>query len=133
MVYKYTYMSNYQNNRDIDFYPFSVSDPNIKYEHFPAVVIKGRSRKKMDITWEQADKRSNGLYSRYLQQIAKNFPGLTTMELKICTLIKSLKPSREIAELLFVSEHTVENHRVNIRKKIGVSNGSNLVAILLSL
>jgi len=125
-------MSSSQNNRDHDFYPLSISGPNIKYECFPAVVIKGRSRKKLDITWEQADKRSNGLYNKYLQQVARSFPTLTAMELKICTLIKALKPSREIAELLYVSEHTVENHRVNIRKKIGVTNGRKLVATLLS-
>lgn len=107
-------MSSYQNSGEPDFYRPETAGSNLTSQGFVAATIKCRSRKKTDTTWEQADKHSNGLFSNYLQQIAKSFPVLTTMELKVCVLIKALKPSREISEILFISEHTVENHRVNI-------------------
>ena len=46
---------------------------------------------------------------------------LSPRETEICTLIQSGLTSKEIAQLLGVSYQTVEKHRRNIRKKIGLS------------
>jgi DNA-binding CsgD family transcriptional regulator len=92
-----------------------------------------RSRRKIHACWEDADRLSNGLYSRYVQEIARAYPTLTSMELKTCALIKALKCSWEISDLLGVSEHTIENHRVHIRRKFGLTKGSNLFSRLFSL
>lgn len=50
--------------------------------------------------------------------------GLTESELKILRLIADLKSNREIADDLFISHRTVENHRVNITRKLNI-NGTN--------
>ncbi len=50
---------------------------------------------------------------------------LSAAEQKITELIAKRKSSREIAEQLFISEKTVENHRSNIIKKLNLSGTKN--------
>lgn len=54
---------------------------------------------------------------------------LTPAERKILSLIAQEKSSKEIADLLFISEKTVENHRSNIIKKLNLSNQKNALLI----
>jgi DNA-binding CsgD family transcriptional regulator len=42
------------------------------------------------------------------------------MELRVAALVKGMLPSWKIAEMLGICEETVENHRVNIRHKLGL-------------
>ncbi|MBN2106528.1 MAG: helix-turn-helix transcriptional regulator [Deltaproteobacteria bacterium] len=59
---------------------------------------------------------------------------LTSSELKIASLIKQQKSTRDIAVMTGLSPRTIERHRDNIRKKLGLSNkGINLTTYLLSL
>lgn len=53
--------------------------------------------------------------------------GLTPTELKILSLIATLKSNKEIADTLFVSQRTVENHRVNIAHKLNISGTHSLL------
>jgi DNA-binding NarL/FixJ family response regulator len=50
---------------------------------------------------------------------------LSSTECKIIDLIAKQKKSKEIADLLFVSEKTVKNHRYNIIKKLKLPNENN--------
>lgn len=51
---------------------------------------------------------------------------LTDRELQVFRMIGEAIPTRRIAEQLFLSVHTVESHRENIKKKLGLSSGSEL-------
>ena len=55
------------------------------------------------------------------EQLAK----LTLSERKIVGLIYQQKTSKQIAELLFLSERTVEGHRTNIIEKLGLPKEKN--------
>ncbi|WP_298394163.1 response regulator transcription factor [Flavobacterium sp.] len=52
---------------------------------------------------------------------------LTASEKKILSLIAKDKNTKTIAELLFISEKTVEKHRSNIIKKLGLPNERNVL------
>ena len=54
---------------------------------------------------------------------------LSPAERKILSLIADEKSSKTIAELLFIAEKTVENHRSNIIRKLGLSNTKNALLI----
>ncbi len=58
--------------------------------------------------------------------LSERCPDLSTTELKVCQLIRGNLSTKEIAEFLSVSERTVETHRYNIRKKLGLPKGQNL-------
>lgn len=51
----------------------------------------------------------------------KKMRHLTLTELKVCNLIRVGKTTKEIAQALKISPETVQTHRKNIRKKLGVS------------
>lgn len=52
---------------------------------------------------------------------------LTSREIEILRLVAKEFNSRQIAEILFISERTVETHRKNILKKTGVANLVGLI------
>lgn len=52
---------------------------------------------------------------------------LSKRELQIIEMIREGLSSREMAEKLFISEKTVEVHRYNILKKLGIKNAAALV------
>ena len=56
---------------------------------------------------------------------------LTPRERQILQLIADGKTSREIAQLLFISIHTVHNHRKNIKSKLAIRKNADLVKYAL--
>lgn len=56
----------------------------------------------------------------------------TPTEAQIANLIRENKTSKQIAELLSISKLTVEKHRMNIRKKLGILNQKVNLKTLLS-
>lgn len=72
--------------------------------------------------------------SSFGRKIAQAGYELTLREIEICSMIKSGISSKEIAQLLHISFNTVENHRTNIRRKLGIVNQRlNLAAFLTGL
>jgi DNA-binding NarL/FixJ family response regulator len=56
-------------------------------------------------------------------------PNLTLAERKILELISQQKRSKQIAEMLFISEKTVEGHRRNIIEKLGLPKEKNAILV----
>jgi len=51
---------------------------------------------------------------------------LTDREMQVFQLIGKATQTRKIAEQLFISVHTIETHRENIKKKLGIKSGPEL-------
>ena len=72
--------------------------------------------------------------SPFMRGLSDTFHRLTPAEIQIINLIKQEKTSKEIADFLNISPRTVEFHRDNIRKKLGIKNRKiNLRSYLLSI
>lgn len=72
--------------------------------------------------------------SPYLQNMSRRFQQFTPMQLRIADLVKAGKSTKEIAELLNLSDRAIEFHRNSLRKKLGLKNKKiNLQTYLLSL
>ncbi len=61
------------------------------------------------------------------EEAAGHHEQLTKREKEILKLIAQEKTTSEIAEMLFISTHTVDTHRKNLLAKLGVKNAAGLV------
>jgi DNA-binding NarL/FixJ family response regulator len=61
------------------------------------------------------------------EDLVKIGPGLSEREFEIIRLVESGLGSKEIAEKLFLSVHTVNTHRKNILEKTGKAQISDLI------
>jgi DNA-binding CsgD family transcriptional regulator len=80
------------------------------------------------------DSNLKDIVSPLLQRLVNAKIILTPQEIQVAALVKAGKSSKEIADILNVSETTVSFHRKNLRKKLGLDNTrKNLRACLLSM
>jgi DNA-binding NarL/FixJ family response regulator len=71
--------------------------------------------------------------SPFLTQISRDHMQLTPVEIAISTMIRNGLSNKEIAQLRSISPKTVQRHRENIRRKLGLKNRKvNLVTYLQS-
>ena len=76
----------------------------------------------------------NDIISPFMCGVSINLLNFTPTELQIANLVKQGKTTKEIVSILNVSAKTIEFHRDNIRKKLGIRNRKiNLRTHLLSL
>jgi len=76
----------------------------------------------------------NDIISPILQRLSNADILLTPQEIQVATLVKDGKTSKEIAEILNISDTTVHFHRKNLRQKFGLKNRrTNLRSYLLTL
>jgi PAS domain S-box-containing protein len=64
------------------------------------------------------------IVSPFLQNLSSKFVGLSPMEIQVANLIKEGKGTKEIAELLCISENTVLSHRYHLRTKLRIKGKS---------
>lgn len=76
----------------------------------------------------------NDIISPFYRRLAAIHLHLTPKEIQVANLIKEGLQSKEIADLLYVSESSVGFHRYNIRKKLGLlKKRTNLKSYLQSV
>jgi len=80
------------------------------------------------------ERNTSEIISPFLRTLSTKYPNLTPMEIKIINFIREGRTTKEMAELLNASARTVEVHRDNIRKKLGLRNRkANLKSHLMAL
>lgn len=109
---------------------------NIKDLVLPYVdkLKNSRLRPKDKTLVEIVDTHLNDVISPLLQSLSNAKIILTPQEMQVAGLVKDGKTSKEIADILNVSETTVNFHRKNLRAKFGLTNQrTNLRSYLLSI
>ena len=92
--------------------------------------LDGNQKKYMDTIASSL----NEIISPFLHTLTSSFTDLTPGEIQIADLIKHGNSTKEIAGILNLSTRTIEFHRANIRKKVGIKNKrTSLRSYLLSL
>ena len=78
-----------------------------------------------DLEAEEAQEHKRALYASILAF------DLTPTEKVILKLVADGKSSNDIAELLFLSSKTVDNHRSHIGKKVGIEGTNSILKFAL--
>jgi len=80
------------------------------------------------------EERLNEVTSPFLNRLSSLETIFTPQEIRVSALIREGRSSQEIADVIMVSVNTVDFHRKQIRKKLGMTgSGRNLRSYLLSL
>ncbi|SMC37559.1 regulatory protein, luxR family [Desulfocicer vacuolatum DSM 3385] len=87
-------------------------------ERLKAAPLRKEEQKIVDII----DSQLMAIISPFMNRLSHAGIFLTPQELQVATLVKEGKPSKEIADILYISKSTVHFHRKNIRKKLGISD-----------
>ena len=99
-------------------------------EKLKEVPLKPRNKTLVEII----ENHLKDIISPLLQKFSNAQIILTPQEIKVVALIKDGKSSKEIADILAISETTVNFHRKNMRKKFGLKNRQiNLRSYLMSM
>jgi DNA-binding CsgD family transcriptional regulator len=109
----------------------NIKDMVVPYvEKLKRVNLKSRDKTIVDII----ESHLQNIISPMIQNLANASIILTPQEIQVAALVKDGKASKEIADILNVSETTIHFHRKNLRKKFGLSNSqTNLRSYLLSI
>ena len=76
----------------------------------------------------------NDIVSSFSRNLSNGHIGLTPSEIEVSNLVRNGKTTKQIAALLNLSGRTIETHRKNIRKKLGLYNKKiNLISYLKSM
>ena len=83
---------------------------------------------------EEVERQIRELTSPFLYRISQAYADLTPQEIHVAEGVKNGKTTKEIADLLCLSTKTVDYHRNNIRRKLGLNRRSlSLRSFLLTL
>jgi tetratricopeptide (TPR) repeat protein len=85
------------------------------------------------IDWAKFESEFITVHPEFRQTLHERYPDLTAQETKMCILARIGLKNAEIARLLCLSERSVENHRFNLRKKLGLKTEQNLTQFLAAI
>lgn len=90
--------------------------------------IDNKLRSEME--WSTFEIQFENVNPHFMKNLIGKYPDLTITEMRLSSLIKSNLSTKLIASLLNLSTRTIENHRLNIRKKMNLNVKDQLIKVL---
>ncbi len=81
--------------------------------------------------WKVFETNFNEVHEDFFKEVLKEYPKLTSKDLKLCSYLKMNLSSKEIAPLMGISVRGVEVHRYRLRKKMKLESDVNLTKFLI--
>lgn len=84
-------------------------------------------------SWDTFKEGLERMHPEFIQRLLQKHPELSPMQIRICCLLRLQLPTKEIADILKLSQKTIENHRMHIRVKFKIPRNVNIVSYILNL
>jgi len=81
--------------------------------------------------WIVFEKNFDRVHDDFISKIHRNYPQLTSKDLRLCAYLRMNLASKEIAPLLNISYRGVEISRYRLRKKLNLPRDANLIQFLI--
>jgi DNA-binding NarL/FixJ family response regulator len=101
-------------------------------ELFKAIQSLARGKHYISTSVIEKPVRGNGRASPHVARHSDTAAMLTDREQEVVTLIAEGYLTREMAQMLSVSQKTVERHRTNLMRKLGVRSATGVVAYAIT-
>ncbi len=88
---------------------------------------------KDDNNWENFSKYFQEVHTNFNSNVKQQFPNVTANELRLMALLKMNLSSKEIANILNISQEGIKKARYRLRKKLEISTEDSLQDLVLSL
>lgn len=86
-----------------------------------------------DKSWKDLEKHIRNVHFDFLKRLKEQFPTISPRELDLATYLLMNMSTKEIAEVMNISQGGVELARYRLRKKLGLTKKENLVGFLMSI
>jgi tetratricopeptide (TPR) repeat protein/DNA-binding CsgD family transcriptional regulator len=80
--------------------------------------------------WDAFEKQFELIHHDFIRRLSRHCPALTKTELKVCALVKLNLSTKDIAGMLSIATKTIEVHRYNIRRKLGIPSQTKLATYI---
>ncbi|MCF7560235.1 tetratricopeptide repeat protein [Sabulilitoribacter multivorans] len=88
---------------------------------------------KDDNNWENFSKYFEEVHKDFNSNVKQQFPAVTPNELRLMALLKMNLSSKEIANILNISQEGIKKARYRLRKKLGITTEDSLQDLVLNL
>ena len=83
--------------------------------------------------WDQFSKEFSSVHEGFIQKITQTFGTFSQSEMRLISLLKMNLTSKEIANILRISDEGIKKARYRLRKKMGLETGDDLQGVILTL
>lgn len=115
--------------KDID---TNILDDNTKFE-FNKLHKSIVKEVNTDKSWKDLEKHIKNVHFDFLKRLKEKYPTISPRELDLSTYLLMNMSTKEIAEIMNISNGGVELARYRLRKKLGLNKKENLIGFLMSI
>jgi tetratricopeptide (TPR) repeat protein len=93
-------------------------------------IIRNIQHLDSDPAWSEFEIRFEKIHSNFYNNLLKQYPGITTNEMRLCALLKMGMNTKEISTVTFQNIRAIEAARLRLRKKFGMDGPEDLTSFL---
>ena len=86
-----------------------------------------------DKSWKDLEKHIKNVHYDFLKRLKQKYPDISPREMDLSIYLMINMSTKEISEVMNISNKGVETARYRLRKKLGLSNKENLIGFLMSI
>jgi DNA-binding CsgD family transcriptional regulator len=87
----------------------------------------------VDKSWKDLEKHIKSVHFDFLKRLKEKYPAISPREMDLSTYLLMNMSTKEIAEIMNISNGGLELARYRLRKKLDLTKKENLVGFLMSI